>query len=203
MPTPQPTPPTPKPTWRPTPQPVWLPPTPKPTWRPTWRPTPRPTWKPTPKPTWAPTPKPTHCYERKYQEGDGCDIYNDECPGGTCQCPSEDPHCMVCQSNTQECSQCDNGFFKIGNQFPCRQCQDMFGHECLHCSDNNGCQQCKPGYILVNDNTCGNGLRYCIHESCPIPTPKPTPRPTWRPTPRPVWTPRPTWDPTPKPTWKR
>ena len=160
---------------RPTPRPVWTP-------QPTWRPTPRPVW--TPRPTWSPTPKPRHCDEAIYNEGDVCD-YDYQCPGGTCECPDEDPHCMVCQSHGQVCSQCDNGFFKIGNQFPCRQCQETFGHECLHCDDNNGCQQCKDGYRLVSDNKCGDGLKYCIHESCPLPTPRyvwtphPTPRPIW------------------------
>ena len=120
--------------------------------------------------------------------GDG---YTFECPnkcsGYVCGCDGEDPHCGVCHEG-QGCSQCDYGYIKIGNNYPCVDCQVAFGVGCMHCSDYNGCNQCADGYDMIMDNECGNGVKYC-KPRCQHDNNYPTPRPTsWtQPTPRPTW----------------
>ena len=165
------------------------------------------TWSPTP-PSRSPTVAPTRCSQRIYKKGDICDI-SQRCDGfnslsyfyGDYSCDCRTPYgndadynCQVCHDDSQGdagCRQCKQGYFRpIDDSFMCKQCQSVFGDECLHCADNQGCQQCAYGYNRVYDDDCH--VFYCLHSSCP--TPKPTNRPTWAPVP--------TWKPTPKPvTW--
>ena len=74
-------------------------------------------------------------------------------------------HCSVC--NNEKCSQCINGYFKINDL--CLDCfnSSVTGNNCLHCSDNNGCQQCDTTtqrVLKINEN---NGLSYyqCVQPS--------------------------------------
>ena len=146
--------------------------------RPTWRPTPQPGWTQRHIATWAnsPTPKPSSCDEIKYKVGYIC---RDDmrCNGdySPCDCDSHDSkNCKVCHDG-QGCSQCNDDYFNLQDKsFRCHHCQDTFGDECLHCSSTQGCQQCKIGYRRTYDDICG--IWFCVHESCP------TPQPTWRPT---------------------
>ena len=66
-----------------------------------------------------------------------------ECHNNPCSC-EELTNCLNCHSIG--CGECDGGYFKKDNNYPCSQCQDTFGSECLHCADFHGCQQCKTGY---------------------------------------------------------
>ena len=102
-------------------------------------------------------------------------VCSDPCESDPCDCDNEysndfDDKCTDCHSNG--CDRCDedNGWFKSSFNHKCRQCQQVFGYECLHCQDFNGCAQCDVGYERVQNTECG--LWYC--EFVGIPTPKPT-----------------------------
>lgn len=53
------------------------------------------------------------------------------------------------------CSQCHNGYFKKDNDYPCINCQQVFGSQCLFCQDYNGCAQCENGFNRVYNSECG------------------------------------------------
>ena len=76
--------------------------------------------------------------------------------------------------------QCIDNYFKLDHNYPCANCQDVFGIECLHCQDYNGCAQCADGYIRTYDNQ--EDLYYCAPEP---PTPAPVGVPTASPVPAP------------------
>ena len=105
-----------------------------------------------------------------------------ECTDGVCDCDPmspdfEDPFCAVCQPGDGGCSQCQgtNGeYFKLGNNYPCANCQDVFGDECLFCQNFNGCGQCQTGYDRVQDvdGDLFEGYWYCKQQ-----TPSPTKAP--------------------------
>ena len=114
----------------------------------------------------------------------------DPCIGGAwgpaCDCRDPDgidadPNCLVCHSPaTNEgpgCDQCDisNDYFKIDYNHNCAQCQEVFGNECLHCSDFDGCQQCQQGYERIFDEDCD--VYYCRQECDNPPTGYPTQAP--------------------------
>jgi hypothetical protein len=79
-----------------------------------------------------------------------------ECSNHPCNCHVEDEFCDQCHSNG--CNQCDDGYFKIGYNYPCTSCQHFFTG-CSFCQDFHGCGQCDNGYDLVQDTTCG--IFYC------------------------------------------
>ena len=123
--------------------------------------------------------------------------------GNPCDCDvpdGKDPdyNCKVCHSPKRGgpgCNQCDieNDYFKVDYNYPCKQCQKVFGYGCLHCGDFDGCQQCDSQYYdRVFDPYCD--VYYCRSKTCGnLPTPRPTEWQTPRPTPRPTWdTPNPT-----------
>ena len=128
---------------------------------------------------------------RNLQSSSSCDyVFScpNQCSGDVCNCDDgyENKNCNICH-NGQGCSQCEYGYIKIGTNYPCVECQSVFGDGCLHCSDHNGCNQCMDGYEMVKDNYCGNGVNYCKPKDCynnPTPHPtswnQPTPRPTWK-----------------------
>ena len=78
-----------------------------------------------------------------------------ECNSSPCS-SDESGLCQVYHDN-QGCSQCISNSFKFGANFECVNCQTFFGNECLHCSDNIGCQECdsENGYyrtsMIYND----------------------------------------------------
>lgn len=72
------------------------------------------------------------------------------CENNTCNC-DEDDYCRVCQSHGQ-CSQCMNGYFRLGHNYPCANCQEVFGSGCMFCQNFNGCGQCSSGYKRMYDN---------------------------------------------------
>ena len=76
------------------------------------------------------------------------------------QCNLCDLNCRVC--NNDECSQCNDGYFKKDRYTQCTNCQSVFGSECMFCQDFNGCGQCAQGYLRIQDASCG--IWYCLDE---------------------------------------
>ena len=77
--------------------------------------------------------------------------------------------CQVYQSSNG-CVQCTQNSFQFGRNYPCVDCKDTFGEYCMHCANNDGCQQCDTqygfyrvyGYDDENDLTFG----YCQESVC-------------------------------------
>ena len=98
--------------------------------------------------------------------GDDCTSYKGcnavpECPGGSwgaaCDC-SIDSHCDICQNPSTGgigCTLCNQGYFEFDYNYPCTQCQEIFGNECLHCTNLLGCQQCDNNCQRIQDPNCG------------------------------------------------
>ena len=88
------------------------------------------------------------------------------CADDVCSCNGyEDKNCNICYS-AQGCSQCEYGYVKIGANYPCVECQLVFG---------DGYIQCEDGYETVKDNCCRNGANYCKTKDCnnnDYPTPR-------------------------------
>ena len=110
---------------------------------------------------------------RRLQWSSSSSTYNcpsfDNCPnqcvdglGCDCRYPEgvdADKNCLVCHGSYTGgpgCNQCDieNDYFKVDYNYKCTQCQEVFGEECLHCGDFDGCQQCADGYDRVFDPVC-------------------------------------------------
>ena len=67
------------------------------------------------------------------------------------------------------CVQCLRNHFKFNADYPCVNCQDIFGDECLHCSDGIGCQQCVSNdyyRTLTTDSDSGLTFYYCEETPC-------------------------------------
>ena len=115
----------------------------------------------------------------KNLQSSSCD-YSVECPdkcnGDVCSCDDgyENKNCNICH-NGQGCSQCEYGYIKDSNNYPCVNCQLVFRDGCIHCSDYNENNQCIDGYDFVKDNYCDNGVNYCKPNEC---NNNPTPHPT-------------------------
>ena len=140
------------------------PPTFAPTTMPTDEPTPAPTDSPTPAPTDIPTVEPT---DPTFSPTNAPTPFDcpDLCDSQPCQC-DEVGGCEWYHFKTG-CTQCDisGGYFKVRTNgvdaynYPCSQCQEIFGDECLQCQDGIGCSQCEFGYELTYYDGCG--LNYC------------------------------------------
>ena len=124
-------------------------------------PTPNPTTSSAPPaPTLEPTPNPVDPFTTSIISGGTvepeeppCGV--EECLNDPCDC-SELSNCQVCHANG--CNQCNQGYFKKDYNFKCEQCQEVFGDDCMHCTDFQGCQQCRTG-TRTYDPDCG--LYYC------------------------------------------
>ena len=110
----------------------------------------------------------TESLVRRLQSSYNCPSFNN-CPepcidGEACDCrypegANADKNCLVCHSpytGGPGCDQCDtpNDYFKVDYNYTCAQCQEVFGAECLHCGDFDGCQQCADGYDRIFDPDC-------------------------------------------------
>ena len=105
-------------------------------------------------------------------------VCSEPCENSPCDCDNPyssdyDENCDICHSNG--CDRCDedNGWFKSSFDHSCRQCQEVFGDECLHCQDFNGCAECDVGYERVLAEDCA--LYECVYVG--LPSPKPTASP--------------------------
>ena len=95
------------------------------------------------------------------------------CITGTLNCPSEcssDPcscdevqNCRDGLCDANGCDLCEDGYFKKDYNYHCAQCQQVFGDDCMHCTDFLGCQQCQTG-TRTYDSDCG--LYYCKDPEC-------------------------------------
>ena len=84
-------------------------------------------------------------------------IEPEPCEDNTCDC-NDDEYCQNCQPHGF-CSQCINGYFKLKWNYPCANCQEVFGIGCMFCQNNNGCGQCKNGYTRTYDSDAN--IWYC------------------------------------------
>ena len=75
-----------------------------------------------------------------------------ECENSPCSCGELD-NCQVCHEESG-CAQCKDGYFKKDYNYPCVNCQTVFGDSCMFCQDLNGCGQCKQGFIRTFDDSC-------------------------------------------------
>ena len=111
----------------------------------------------------------------------GAPLYVPLCIEQPCDCENEDEFCQFCQGNNI-CGQCQDGYFRLNDNTPCSNCQEIFGSSCLFCQDNNGCGQCDTTYThRVYDEQ--EDLWYCKPN-----TPNPTSQPTFKPTNNPTVT---------------
>jgi hypothetical protein len=95
------------------------------------------------------------------------------CDTSPCNCNGDCQNCHDCHSNG--CDQCENGSFKINPDYPCVNCKERYGDECLHCNEGVGCAQCESHCSHVQ-NSCG--LWEC---DCPVQEPTaqtPAPQPS-------------------------
>ena len=104
----------------------------------------------------------TNCPSKCYGDN-GCDC---DVPDGR----DGDPHCLLCESPKYGglgCTECDieNGYFKVDYNYPCKQCEEVFGEGCLHCGDFNGCEECDLQYYdRIFDPDCE--VYYCRKKTC-------------------------------------
>ena len=75
--------------------------------------------------------------------------------GRPCNCYEECQFCAYGECKENGCNQCKEGYFKKSYNYPCIDCQKMFGDKCMFCQDFNGCGQCKQGSLRVFDSICG------------------------------------------------
>ena len=95
----------------------------------------------------------------------GENVRNEEnmCNFNPCECEGDYEvnsidNCNICHDNSG-CSQCKYGYFKIDYDFPCMDCQVVFGDNCQGCQDFVGCQQCNSGSSRMFDSD--SYLWYC------------------------------------------
>ena len=81
----------------------------------------------------------------------------DECVNDPCECINVE-HCRSGTCHSNGCDQCEDGYFKKDYNYQCAQCQQVFGDDCMFCTDFLGCQQCSTGGRTY-DSECG--LWYC------------------------------------------
>ncbi|GAB1227985.1 hypothetical protein ENUP19_0367G0018 [Entamoeba nuttalli] len=62
---------------------------------------------------------------------------------GMCQPCSVLPHCKLCDSSSNKCSMCENGYY-LSNSQQCVKCPNS----CALCSSENECSECNTGYYL-------------------------------------------------------
>ena len=87
------------------------------------------------------------------------------CDNDPCDCgadgaeATEDFLCHICHSNG--CDECEDvgTNWKLDYNYPCVNCQEIFGVECLFCQDFNGCGQCASDYVRVYDEQ--EDIYYC------------------------------------------
>ena len=80
-----------------------------------------------------------------------CDFYGDyDC--------EHNPNCK--DKHDWGCSRCEDGYWMINQQYPCRECPA----DCSQCQDYVGCTNngCNEGYKWKWDDTCGYGK--CIED---------------------------------------
>ena len=82
-----------------------------------------------------------HCSE---EESGNCEVYNER----------------------KGCSQCKNGNFKKSFNYPCVNCQSVFGDECSFCNDFIGCQQCTDQNKYSREFDSESQLYYCKPQPC-------------------------------------
>ena len=82
-----------------------------------------------------------------------------------CDC-GEVCHCTNCHSG-QGCAQCENGYFKKSNAYPCISCEEYYGDTCLFCQENQGCGQCRNGCSRYYNSNTGLWDCDCPNDYCP------------------------------------
>ena len=110
-----------------------------------------------------------------------------ECDDDPCDC-SEVLNCRQSTCHSNGCDQCNVNYWKKDYNYHCVSC-DIFGDDCMHCTDFLRCQQCRDG-TRTYDESCGvwycdsgSNLTGCASTkptitSTPDPTNYPTPNPT-------------------------
>ena len=92
-----------------------------------------------------------------------CQFDIPECDNDPCDCDNEysddfDEQCLACHENG--CDLCDCGYFKKDYNYPCTNCNELFGDGCKFCQDFLGCGQCHEGYDRIYEQDCE--LWYCV-----------------------------------------
>lgn len=83
----------------------------------------------------------------------------EECDTDPCDC-DDDEFCRICHyPDGPGCSQCEFGYFKLDWNYPCTNCQELFGPECNFCQDFHGCGQCSERAVRMEDEHFG--IWYC------------------------------------------
>ena len=106
---------------------------------------------------------------RNYVDNSGCllpcDINN---PDNACDC-QDVCYCQEgqCHDNSG-CSQCEDGYFLKGPNYPCIECDRYFGESCVFCQDYIGCGQCAEGCQRIFNQECGLWECDCNDQCCSI-----------------------------------
>ena len=85
---------------------------------------------------------------------------------GTTPCDCDQVcHCTNCNDG-QGCAQCEDGYFKKSNGYPCISCEEYYGDTCLFCQEDQGCGQCRDGCTRYLNDVSGLWDCDCSNDYC-------------------------------------